>query len=427
VSTSELELGVMTLPEPTEADTPGASRFDRVSRTADDRPSPSQDSLPALIDPAADHLAEDLAARRADVDEKHRRVIEFLDQNGYGAAVLTRAESLAWFTSGGELGRCMTGEVGAIALYVNHRCRAVICDNVQSARVFEEEVAGLGFQLKERPWNGDPFRTVADLARGKSLASDGAWPTPGLVPETTKLRALRFPLTKRERQRLRELGRTLTQAIEATSRNFQPGETEADVAGHLAHRLLREGVVPVDLRVAGDDRMARYRRPSFKAAPIQRRAAISAVGRRFGLCAAATRTVSFGRIDHEFHAAHGLAAMVDATYIYFSRPGAPVAEVFAKARRIYEKFGHPDEWALDYQGSIIAYRPCEVPLQPEETLPLRHGMPVCWSPSVDSARSEDTVVVDERGFEVVTDAQRWPKLEILVKGFPVQRPGILQR
>ena len=55
--------------------------------------------------------------------------------------------------------------------------------------------------------------------------------------------------------------------------------------------------MPVDLRVAGDDRLARFRQPTFKASPIQKRATIAVTGRRHGLCASVTRTVSFGPVD----------------------------------------------------------------------------------------------------------------------------------
>jgi hypothetical protein len=37
------------------------------------------------------------------------------------------------------------------------------------------------------------------------------------------------------------------------------------------------------------------------------------------------------------------------------------------------------------------------------------------------------MVTDARGFEIVTEAQRWPKLEVMVKGFVIPRPGILER
>jgi hypothetical protein len=46
---------------------------------------------------------------------------------------------------------------------------------------------------------------------------------------------------------------------------------------------------------------------------------------------------------------------------------------------------------------------------------------------VNSARCEDTVVVDDRGYEVVTEAQHWPKIEVQVKGYTLPRPAILER
>jgi Xaa-Pro dipeptidase len=419
---TEIEVSdfILSLPDLPEALDDG---WDRVLQTAEDRP--SVDTLPAMADPAADHVDDALAQRRADVDEKHRRVVAFLDAAGYDAIVLGRADSVAWFTSGGDLGLGLGCDPSAVLLYINRNCRAVIADNVQSARVFEEEVAGLGFQLKERPWYDHPERIAAELGHNRRVACDtwlNGWPN-----EIERIRPMRLALTKIERQRMRELGRTLTHAVEATCRNFQPGETEAHVAGHLSHRLIREGVVPVDLRVASDDRLERYRQPIFKAAPILKRAIIAATGRRHGLCASVTRIVSFGPVDSAFKNAFALASMVDATYTYFSRPGETVEGVFRRAKRIYEKFDHPHEWTLDYQGFLTGYSPREALLLPESPMELCSDMALCWSPSVGPARSEDTIVIDARGFEVVTEAQQWPKLEVAVKGFPILRPGILVR
>jgi len=399
------------------------SEYDPVLITASDRPEVL--SIPSMIDPAADHLDPEVRDRRAEVEEKHRRIVEFLDEHDYDAAVLTRADSIAWFTSGGDVGQNLGADRAAVALFVTRGTRAVLSDNVQSARVFEEELAGLGFQLKERPWHVDDSRVIAELSHNKRVATDGHHP--GLVPEADRLRAIRRPLTPFERIRLRDLGRTLTLAVEATCRNFLPGESEADIAGHLAHRFFREGIVPVDLRVAGDDRLARYRQPVFKGAPIRSRATIAATGRRHGLCASVTRTVAFGPIPDEFEADHTVASMVDATCIYFSRPGEPVSEVLRRARRIYEKMDRPHEWTLDYQGASIGYAPNEGWLTPDSPNVLEDGQALCWSPTVGSARSEDTIVIDARGFEVVTGAQNWPKIAVSVKGFAIDRPGILRR
>jgi len=399
--------------------------FDRILHTAGDRP--NTDTLPALADPTADHSDDALSLRRLDVELKHKRVAALLDAAGLDGVVFGRPDSIAWFTSGGDVGTSLGSDQSAVMLYVNRNCRCVVTDNVQSPRVFEEEFAGLGFQLKERPWFDDPSRVVGELTHGRKVLSDVG---PAVSPwsrEIDKLRELRIELTSLERQRLRELGRTLTLAVEATCRNFVRGETEADIAGHLAHRLFREGVVPVDLRVSSDDRLERYRQPGFKAAPIDQRATITATGRRHGICATVSRTVSFGPVDSEFAARHALATMVDATYIYFSRPGQPLAEVFRRARRIYEKFNHPHEWTLDYQGFLQSYHHREWLLRPESALVLGPNTAICWCPSVGAARSCDTIVIDARGYECVTAAQKWPQIDVSVKGFVLQRPGVLER
>ncbi|HKI19754.1 MAG TPA: M24 family metallopeptidase [Isosphaeraceae bacterium] len=420
----EIHVGGLNSSIPGAVDLTG--EFDRVMVTAADRP--STDTLPALLDPAADHGDEELKRRRDDVEEKHQRVREFLDATGHDAVVLGLADSVAWFTSGGDLGQDLGSDQSAILLFINRTSRAVITDNVQSGRVFEEELAGLGFQLKERPWYDDSYKLMAELCHNKRVATDLGWSGCSRARrESDALRNLRRRLTGLERQRLRVLGRTLTLAVEATCRNFHPGEREADVAGHLAHRLIRQGVVPVDLRVASDDRLARFRQPTFKASPILKRATIAVTGKRHGLCASVTRIVSFGKVDAEFRENHSVTTMVDATCIFFSRPGEPISEIFRRSKRIYEKFGHAHEWTLDYQGNLIGYSPHEVLLRPDSNLVLESNMAIAWSPSVGAARTEDTVVIDSRGFEVVTAAQNWPQIDVAVKGFLIPRPGILER
>lgn len=393
------------------------SRRDSARATTGARPSASRDEVDDV---------EDL--RRADVEIKHQRIREFLDRTGQDAVVLGRAESIAWFTSGGDLRLDLGSEAGSILLYINRKCRAVIADNVQAPRVFDEELAGLGFQLKERSWFDDPGRLVAELGHNKRVATDlTSNGCPQWRRDLDPLRELRRRLTTLERQRLRELGRALTLALEATCRNFNRGETEADIAGHLAHRLIREGIAPVSLGVAGDDRLKRYREPLFKAEPIRNSATIHVAGRRHGLCAAVSRTVAFDSVDPELERSHALATMVDASHIYFSRPGEPLSEVFRRARRIYEKFGAPYEWMLGYQGALVGYSPREALLVPTSPLRLEPDMALRWSPGVGAARSEDTMVVDARGFEIVTAAQDWPRIDVSVKGYVLPRPGILVR
>ncbi len=155
---TEIHVGGLSSSIPGAVDHTGG--FDRVLHTAADRP--HTDTLPARLDPTVDHGDADLKPRRDDVEEKHERVRRFLDATGHDAVVLGLADSVAWFTSGGDLGLNLGSEQSSILLFVNRTSRAVISDNVQSSRVFEEELGGLGFQLKERPWYDDPYQVVAE-------------------------------------------------------------------------------------------------------------------------------------------------------------------------------------------------------------------------------------------------------------------------
>src|SRR5271166_4630041 len=180
--------------------------YDPVKVTAADRP--RTDTFPVMADPTADHGGEEIRERRQDIELKHDRVCAFLDATEQDAVVLGRADSVAWFTSGGDLGQDLTSEHSSILLFINRTSRAVITDNVQSSRVFEEELAGLGFQLKERSWFDDPFRVMMELCHNKRCATDLGWSGCSRARrESDALRNLRRQLTALERQRMRVLGR----------------------------------------------------------------------------------------------------------------------------------------------------------------------------------------------------------------------------
>jgi len=364
-----------------------------------------------------------VSPRSEDVAIKQARVAEFLEDEGYDGVLLGRQDSFAWFTAGGDSGAGVSSHAGVVSLYITRDQRCVLANNAHSGRIFEEEIAGLGFQLKECRWDDAPDRLVGDICRGRKVASDTG--VAGTTNELEKLRRLRVNLTELERQRYRELGRAVAHAVEATCRNTRPGATEHEVAGELSHRLVRHGIAPVELYVAGEGRSEQFRLAPHKAHPVRERLTITACGRRHGLCASVSRTVCFGQMDPALVTQYQLCCMIDATYIYFSQHDEPAADVIKRARRIYEKSGSPHEWLLAPQGGVTGYSPCELMLQPNSPFRFRAGMAVAWTPSVGMARTGDTVLLHENGFEILTIPQQWPTLTISVKGFEVDRPAAL--
>ncbi|MCA9114912.1 MAG: M24 family metallopeptidase [Planctomycetaceae bacterium] len=361
--------------------------------------------------------------RTADIDAKHQQVAEFLESHRYDALLLEEANQFAWFTSGGNCSRYGAAETTA-ALFITPEARVVVTSNVDSARLFERELPGLGFQLKQRPWHEPRHLLLEDICRGRTVASDSGRHDTHNV--SSWLKHLRNPLTLLECERVRELGRQVAHAVEATARHCSPGRTEADVAGELAHRLLRHQIIPQRIQVSADGRTQRYRYWSHGRSGISRYATISAAGARQGLNVSATRTVSFGDPPQDLKAACHRALLVQATAMYFSQANWELHEVWKRIGRIFEKFGCREEWHEAPQGELMGYELCEVPIVPASEFRLEPRMMLHWHPSIGPSLTGDTILVGHDRFELLTPSDEWPQVKVAVKGESFSRPDILR-
>lgn len=371
-------------------------------------------------------IPEAARLRRQDVDEKHRRLAELIESHKLDAILLRRHENIAWFTSGGDASRGLSSEnPAAVALFITSDSRSVLATNDESPRFFEEEIAYLGFQLKERRWYEGLEGLVRDICRGRKVGAD--WPTNGAVDLVDELLGLRRELNTLEQRRLAALGQDLAHAVEATCRNTEVGDTEFEVAGQLAHRMLRRGISPLRIYVAANDRSAEFRLAVPRGGRVEGRVQVAAVGRRFGLCAFACRTVCFGPIDEAFVQRFQAAVMVEASFIYQSSLNRTVEQVFQVARRIYEKTGFPNEWVLSRQGFALGYSPEEFDLTPDSPVLLGPGMALGWSPSVGDARAGNTVLIGLKSYSLLTRPEQWPTVSVTVAGNVIELPDVLRR
>jgi len=362
--------------------------------------------------------------RAADVERKQAHVTDWLRSRQYDGLLLINPANFAWFTSGARCPELSPSEPNA-ALFITPESRVVATNNVDSGQLFETELPGLGFLLKERPWHEPRQQLIDDLCRGRRVACDGYWQ--GTKDEAARVAALRLPLEKLECDRLRILGRSVAHAVEATARNFSLGWNEDDVAGQLSNRLVKHGVTPVRLQVVADGRSRLYPHWRSSQAVVKRWAIVSAVGSQWGLHAAATRVVCFGNPPDEVSRTHQYVAMIEATGIFFSQAGNIMATVWDKVRRIYEKCGSPLDWQLCDQGSITGYQVCESPIVPRSDVTLEAGIPLIWQPSIGPVSAGDTILISEHGTEMITPPQEWPRVNISVRGNMVEVPDLLIR
>jgi Xaa-Pro aminopeptidase len=384
--------------------------------------------MASLVDPPPFQSSGELPVispeRANDIDQKHARVTQFLKENRLAALLLQRPANLAWFTSGADFTRHGSSETTA-SLFLMPDARVVLTNNVDSAQFFEGILAGHGFQLKERPWHEPHSVLVQDVCRGRQVGSDSG--SGRTIDVSSKLLGLRLPLNELECERLRELGLIVAHAVEATARHFEHGITEAEIAAQLSHRLLKHNVLPERIQVCADGISQRFRHWTPSSERVERFCTLSVVARREGLYAGVTRTVCFGEIPDELASAYQIALMIQATGMFFSQAGWPMSETWKRVARIYEKFGHAEEWEFADQAEVIGYQPCEVRVTPNSDFALQVGMPMFWHPSVGPANVGDTMLIGPNGLEVLTPTAQWPMSKIDVKGAPIFRPDILQR
>jgi Xaa-Pro dipeptidase len=53
------------------------------------------------------------------------------------------------------------------------------------------------------------------------------------------------------------------------------------------------------------------------------------------------------------------------------------------------------------------------------------GQVFAWNPSITGTKSEDSILINEEGFEVLTSIPGWPMQEVEINGQTVERPAIL--
>jgi Xaa-Pro aminopeptidase len=370
--------------------------------------------------PAADALSD----RRADVDAKQARVADLLREVACDGLLAFEPESFAWLTSGAS-SRGVLDPAAQPALYFSPDQRWLLASNVDAQRLFDEELDGLGFQLKQWSWHRGRDRWLADLAQGRRAACDRGFGH--CKPVGEELRRLRRLLTVYEQACYRALGLIVSHALEATCRTLKPDETEREIAGQLSHRLVHRGALPVDIQVAGDGRSRLYRQCGFTSAPVHSSAVLTVTARKYGLCATASRSLSFRPADAAFLREHDAACKITAAYVACTWPDAVPRQILATGRRVYRLTGFEHEWLLSPQGHLTGRAPVELTLLPDLDELLQAGWAVTWQARVGAATSCDTFLTTDEGPAVLTPTETWPLKRIRIQGAEFFRPDVLQR
>jgi Xaa-Pro aminopeptidase len=377
----------------------------------------SPETAPAAAPDSTPDRGTDLAAKQA-------WVASLLRETGCAGLMVVEPENFAWLTSGGTA-RGVLNPADLPVLFFSPEQRCVVSSNADSQRLFDEELDGLGFQLKEWPWYWGREQLLADLCQGRKAACDR--PQGDCLLVNDQLRQRRQALSLYEQACLRSLGQLVGHALEATCRNLVPGQTERETAGQLGHRLFHRGAYPVSISVAADDQARLYRQSGFTSTPIERYCVLTATARKYGLYVTASRTVSFGRLDDRLRQESEAACKVAATYVGATWADAVPQAIFNTARNTYQVSGFEHEWRLCPQGFVTGRVPVELLLLPKMKELLQLGWAITWQASVGAALTSDTYLITSQGPEVITPCEAWPLKRIRFHGADILQPAPLER
>ncbi|MCL9814655.1 M24 family metallopeptidase [Natranaeroarchaeum aerophilus] len=354
------------------------------------------------------------------------RLNAYLESNDVDSVWFARPNSFAWLTGGNNVVD-RAGDIGVAAAGYDGEDLVVVTNDIEAERLRDEELAE-EVDVVEFEWH------ATSLAEAVAAEADGPGAADFEVPgfSSVDARELRQPLTESDIDAYRSLGRETAAAIESVARELQPGDTEREAAAALRVALSARGIeAPVAL-VGGSERAQKYRHYTPQPVELGEYALLSVTAEKAGLHASCTRTVAFDPPEW-LDERHDAATTVEATALAATQAAGQPAEegtagdVFAAIQDAYAAVGHEGEWREHHQGGAAGFAGREWIATPGHDAPVHTPMAYAWNPTVQGAKSEDTVLVTDDGFEVLTETGRWPTTEVDAHGYDVtvDRPTIL--
>lgn len=368
----------------------------------------------------------------AELQAKTDLLREALDRHDLGAIRLRGQDWFAWATCGGSSVVLMATDAGVADVLVTRDGLRVLTNAIEADRLRAEEVPD-AVEIVAFDWaaTGDLEAYVREAAGGGDVASDVAADGELALPHS--LVAEKRRLRPAEVGRYRSVGQDAAQAMTETLRGATPEMSELEVAGLGAAALLRRGLDPALVLVAGSRRMQLHRHPRPTADVVGDRVEVVFCGRRSGLFANLTRFAWFRQPTAAERRAAMDVALVEAAVFGATTPGARLGTAFSAITDAYARLGHPGAELDHHQGGTTGYRSREVLATPDDATILAPVVAMAWNPSLPGAKIEDTVLLaDDGSLEILTVDRSWPTIEVegrqrpdlMVRGSsPVRSPG----
>jgi antitoxin VapB len=351
--------------------------------------------------------------RLEEINIKHDRLREVLRAHQADGLWLRATRNIAWFTAGADASIPVDSDNGAYSVLVTPDRRAIYTTNIELTRLrAEEDFESLGFVFEEYPWHAGRQPDMPRLLVESDVEDE--------------LLRLRLVLLEGEIDRLRALGKDAAAAVAEAASAARPGDTEYQIAARLAAAARARGGIAVVNLVATDERISQFRHPLPTGKVMDKYVMVVVCMRRHGLVVSATRLAYAGAVPADIVEKNRKVAAIDAAAIAATRPGRTLGAVFADIQAAYAAQGEANQWQYHHQGGPAGYNARERIAVPGDDWVVQADSVYAWNPSVVGCKSEDTILVRQNGFEIVSAGpDTWPMVEVTADGQTIRRPAVM--
>jgi Xaa-Pro aminopeptidase len=347
--------------------------------------------------------------------EKLRRIISAKNADG---AILNSQNHFSWLSGGrGFIGLASTAACASLVVTTDKVY--LVSENIEARRLFKEQLAeDPRIEVLEYPWYSPDTRQglLNDIPGLKTVLSEK-----DIDGELFEARTI---LSAEDMAEYEDVCAVAAREVEEVCRTLRMGMTEYELAGELSRRFWTHNLEPITLLIGFDERAQQFRHPVPVGAVLKNYALIAVCVRRCGLVASLTRLVSLSR-DETMMERQRAAAYVDAVLCSHTAAGVDLAAVFDKGLEAYAVQGWEGEWKHHHQGGLTGYNAREMKAWPGLHHIIHLGEAYAWNPSVQGAKSENTIVALEKGYKNLTYTGAYRYLEFEVGGEKVLTENIL--
>jgi Xaa-Pro dipeptidase len=365
----------------------------------------------------------------SELEEKTERLQRMLTAENLDGVLLNTQHNFAWLTGGGSNAIDLTRENGAGFLFVARNGRRyVIANNIEMPRLLMEEISATDFEPIELTWQSEKnlnsvLGAVRRVIENGEVGCDIGFPETRWIEPS--IAGCRFELTPDEIDRYRNLGRDAGAALDIIAPILVPGLTEYEIARTAKDKLSASNIFSVVTLVAADDRIAKYRHPVPTKNVWRNTLLIVVCARRDGLIASLSRMICVGDIPADLQRRTEAAAAVNAALYSATAVGTSGADLYRVAATAYAEQGFADEINKHHQGGACGYRTRDWVAHPASNDIVQQNQAFAWNPSITGTKTEETGIITENGFEVITATKGFPQITTVIGGQEYFSPGIL--